>query len=117
MRVVSSILTVFAPGVVIFAVVIAVVHRKVSYLWWEYAAPWMAPIVWLSLSYATPRNPPKGLGNLIEILGLSMLPAVYILIRAIAWKSRPGLVNGFTVLGAAAVSAAIIYFVFPSIPE
>jgi hypothetical protein len=108
---------VLVPGVVIFAVVVAIVRHKVTYQWWEYVAPWIAPIVWVSLSFATPRNPPKSLGNLIEILGLSMLPAVYMLIRAIGWKIRPGFVNGFTVPVFAATCAAIIYFGFPSIPE
>ena len=80
-------------------------------------APWIAPVVWLSLLYAAPRNPPKSLGNLIEILGLSVLPAAYILIRAVVWRSRPGFINGLSVLGAAASCAAIIYFLVPSIPE
>jgi len=117
MRDVSPVMGLLAPGMVAFAFVAAVAWRRVAYRWWEFAAPWVAPVVWLSLNYAVPRDQPKGLGNLIEILGLSMLPAAYILMRAIAWKSRPRYVNGFTVLGGAAICAAIIYFVFPSIPE
>lgn len=117
MRFVTPIFIVLAPGIVIFGIVAAAVGRRVKCQWWEYVALWIAPIVWLSLSYAAPLHPPKSLGNLIEILGLSMLPAAYLLTRAIGLKNRPGLVNGVTVSVIAAISAALVYFAFPSIPE
>jgi hypothetical protein len=114
---VTPILIVLAPGMVIFGVVVAAVGSKAKYQWWEYVAPWIAPFIWLSLSCAAPLHPPKSLGNLVEILGLSMLPAAYLLARAIGLKNRPGVVNGATVSVVAAISAVLVYFVFPSIPE
>ena len=117
MNVVAPLFAVLGPGMAVFCVAAAVARRKVTCLWWEYVAPWIAPTAWLSLNFAAPRNPPKSLGNLVEILGLSMLPAAYLLIRAIGWRSRPEGVNGLSVSGVAAIAAAIIYFTIPSLPE
>src|SRR5580698_7265175 len=102
----SPVALVLGPGVLAFAMVVALVHRKVSCSWWDYLAPWVAPTIWLLLDDLVPRSRPKSLGNLIEVLGLSMLPAVYVLMRATGWKRRPKFINGFTLPGFAAVGAA-----------
>ncbi len=118
MTYITSLTPILGPGLGAFVVAfVFLIWTAPRWRWWEFFVPWFAPITWLWLVHYVPRYPAKSLGNLIEIMGLGLVPAGYLAIRATALRKLPPQVNALTVAAGAIVAAAALYFIIPSFPE